>query len=78
MYFRPNVIILPLQSIDAGWEKGRLDRRNRETIENSDTANYHAIVFSHPDQLFPLLRLLKINTQIFNNQVEIKSTIIQL
>ena len=63
MYFSPNVDILPLQSIDAGWEKGRLDRHNRETIENSDTANYHAIVFSHPDQLFPLLQLLKINTK---------------
>ena len=65
MYFRPNLGILPLRSIDADWEKGRLDRHNRETIENSDTVNYHVVVFSRPDQLFPLLQLLKINIQIF-------------
>ena len=70
MYFRPNMGILPLRSIDDDWEKGRLDRHNRETIENSDTANYHVIVFSHPDQLFPLLQLLKISTQIFKDPAE--------
>ena len=65
MFLRSNVGILPLRSIDADWEKGRLDRHNRETIENSNTANYHVAVFSHPDQLFLLLQLLKISTQIF-------------
>ena len=62
--------ILPLRSIDADWEKGRLDRHNLETIENSDTANYHVVVFYHPDQLFPLLQLLKISTQIFKDPAE--------
>ena len=70
MFLRSNVGILPLRSIDADWEKGRLDRHNRETIENSDTANYHVVVFSRSDQLFPLLQLLKINTPIFKNQAE--------
>ena len=65
MYLRPNLGILPLRSIDADWEKGRLDRHNRETIENSDTVNYHVVVFSHPDHLFPLLQLLQINIQVF-------------
>ena len=65
LYLRPNLGILPLRSIDADWEKGRLDRHNRETIENSDTVNYHVVVFSHPDHLFPLLQLLQINIQVF-------------